>query len=119
MGVENNECVIATTWEDDAVQAIKEWVATLDEEVRSLFAFVPGTMNGRTTIFLAPCGGKKGWGEDRRVAVLRKDFIAKIETFNYDDGSGPFDWVEVGWGEFGQKILRGNCRDRYEEYAKW
>ena len=34
---------------------------------------------------------------------------------NYDDGSNPWSFVEVGYGEFGQKVLRGNCKNCYDD----
>ena len=38
---------------------------------------------------------------------------------NYSDGSNPWDWIEVGYGEYGQAILRGNNKNCYSdsEYA--
>lgn len=120
MGVENNECVIATTWDEKAIRYIKDWVETLDKPSQSLFAFILGTANNKVTIFLAPSGSKKGWDEDIAAAKLRERLIEKIQLFDYSDGSSPFDWVEVGYGEFGQKVLRGNCKNCYSdaEYAQ-
>ena len=115
MGIENNECVVATTWNQEAVKEIEKWVATLDESLACLFAFVNGTCNNKTTIFLAPCGSKKGWDEDEKLCLLRDMFIKQFDKFDYDDGSNPFDWVEIGYGEYGQKILRGNCRNLYSD----
>jgi len=120
MGVENNEIVIATTWDKAVVNDINRWILGLDEDCQSLFAEIPGLVNGKITIVLAPCGSKKGWPEDKAAQELRKSFIAKLKTYDYSDGSSPFDWVEVGYGEFGQKVLQGNCANRYDdrEYAE-
>jgi hypothetical protein len=119
MGVENNECVIATTWNNDAMQKVKDWVAELDDEKQSLFAFVPSLINAKETLFLAPDGSKKGWATAKQGEVLRSQLIELLESFDYEDSSSPFDWVEVGYGEFGQTILRGNCQNKYgdEPYA--
>lgn len=119
MGVENNECVIATTWSDDAMSKVKEWVETLDEQEQSLFVFVPSIVNANVTLLLAPTGSKKGWDIDRQGESLRDKLIELLNSFDYEDGSNPFDWVEIGYGEFGQKVLRGNCKNMYgdEPYA--
>ena len=119
MGVENNECVVATTWSDEAMQKVKDWVSGLDEESQSLFAFVPSLINDKKTLFMAPDGSKKGWDIAKHGKALRNQLIKLLVSFDYEDGSNPFDWVEVGYGEFGQTILRGNCRNRYgdEPYA--
>jgi len=119
MGVENNECVIATTWNSEAMGNIKQWVLTLSEQEQSLFVFVPGLTNGKETLFLAPSGSKKGWDMDKEVKHLRDVIISYIKLYDYEDGSSPFTWVEVGYGEYGQKVLRGNCKNVYgdEDYA--
>ena len=119
MGVENNECVIATTSDNNAMIKIQDWVKTLNETQQSLFALLPSIVNNKKTIVLAPDGSKKGWEEAKQGDALRERLIYLLKTFDYEDGSNPFDWVEIGYGEFGQKVLRGNCKNRYgdEEYA--
>lgn len=119
MGVENNECVIATTWNDGAMSEVKERVLTLSKEEQSLFAFVPSIVNSKETLLLAPTGSKKGWSTDKEGEALRNKLISWMTEFEYDDGSSPFDWVEVSYGEFGQVVLRGNCKNMYsgEPYA--
>ena len=121
MGVENNECVIAITRDKNLIAKVKSWICDLDEDEGSLFSFTHSLINRKETIFLAPCGSKKGWHEDKKVEGLRDRFIQCIKTFDYEDGSSPFSWVEVGFGEFGQKVLRGNCKNVFDddEYYKW
>ncbi len=121
MGVENNECVIATTWDNKAMNVIKKRVAALNERERSLFAFVPSLANAKETVFLAPTGSKKGWRNDRLGAAMRDELISWFSEFTHNDDSNPFDWVEVGYGEFGQTILRGNCINQYTDapYCEW
>lgn len=109
MGVENNECVIAVAWRGSAVAPVKRWVETLSAEKQGLFAFIPALTNGKETIFLAPDGSKKGWGTSIQIAELRSEFINLIESL------GDFQWVEVGFGEFGQKVLRGNNVNCYSD----
>lgn len=119
MGVENNECVVATTWNHDAMEKVKKWALTLREQEQSLFAFLPSLANRKKTLFLAPDGSKKGWSYAEQGEALRNKLIELLSSFDYEDGSNPFDWVEVGYGEFGQKVLRGNCKNMYgdEPYA--
>lgn len=113
MGVENNECIVATTWNYEAASKIKDWVQTLSESERELFAFIPSLVNDKITVFMAPDGSKKGWEAANRGEDIRNQFIEQMKTFDNIDGSNPFKWVEVGYGEFGQKVLRGNCRNEY------
>ena len=115
MGVENNECVIATTWDIDAVANIRAWIQTRNDNYQTLFAFLPSIVNAKYTIVLGPDGSKKGWAESYAGEVLRDLFIQKLKEFDHEDGSNPFYFIEVGYGEFGQKILRGNCINKYND----
>jgi len=114
MGVENNECILATTCNLKAVEQIKEWVETLPISSQNLFAFIPTLVNEKITIVLGPDGSKKGWIEATRGEALRRAFIEELKRFNFSDGSNSFDFVGVGYGEYGQKILCGNCKNRYD-----
>lgn len=115
MGVENNEAVIATTWHDKYADDVWAWVQTLDRDLQTLFARIPSLANHKHTIILGPDGSKKGWEEAEQGATIRETFIQILRTYDYEDGSSPWDWVEVGYGEFGQAILRGNCTNKYDE----
>lgn len=121
MGTINHNCIIATTWNTDIIEEIKEWVQTIKPmdiddttDFKTLFTFIPTLTNGNHTVIMAPDGSKEGWEISHVGDTLRQSFINKIESYNYPDGSNPFDWVEIEFGEFGQKVLRGNCENRYD-----
>ena len=120
MGVENNEIVIATTWNIEVANDLWKKISTFDPEFQKLFVRVPTIINSKMTIIMAPDGSKKGWDTAERGNQIRNQFIQEIKKFDYDDGSSPFDWIEVGYGEFGQKVLRGNCKNCYndKDYAE-
>ena len=120
MGIENNECVVATTWNIAAMKDVESWVEKLNADDRVLFSVLPSLEGGKKTIFMAPDGSKKGWDSAAHGENLRNRLITFLETFDYEDGSNPFYWVEVGYGEFGQKVLRGNGKNVYgdQDYAE-
>ena len=113
MGVENNDCVIATTWDSEAMQKVKDWIGTLNGKEQSLFAFIPSLVNNKETLFMAPCGSNKGWATDAHFEDLRNQLIELLGTLDNEDRSNPFEWVEVSYGDFGQKVVRGNCLNKY------
>lgn len=131
MGIENNEAICATTWHQDSIAKIEKWIdEEVPEEFQELFVTIPSIINGKCTIVFAPCGSKKGWDTDHEAEEIRDSFIFQLEScggIDYDIVDGErveypwnyWDWVEVGYGEYGQKILRGNCKNQYndEEYA--
>jgi len=75
------------------------------EETKSLFVLGPNVTNGYRTVILVPDGSKEGWPESDDGDSTGASFIDFIEK----DESGFWDWIEVGYGELGQEILRGNC----------
>ncbi|MDY6893937.1 MAG: hypothetical protein SVO01_00745 [Thermotogota bacterium] len=119
MGIENNEIVIATTWDNKIIEEIKEWISKeIPSAFQKLFVFIPSIVNTKTTIIFGPTGSKKGWETDIKGEELRNKFIKKLGSYDYifdgiNEGS-PFDFVEVGYGECGQKILRGNCKNQID-----
>jgi len=116
MGTMNHNAVIATTCSDDKAMAIDEWIANLTIEDRALFCTCGSWTNGYTTFILSPDGSKEGWDESKDGDTLRDRFVDRLFKDDYDDGSSPWDWVEVGFGEFGQAIIRGNCRNRFNKF---
>ena len=120
MGIENNEAILATTYNDELVEEIRRWIfKNVPTEFQGLFVFIPSIVNSETTIVMAPNGSKKGWDTAEEGDRIRAAFIEKINSYAYTDGSNPFDYVEVGYGEYGQKILNGNCKNMYsdDDYA--
>jgi hypothetical protein len=69
---------------------------------------------------LIPDGSKEGWAESTQGDETRAKFIERLQLDRYDDGSSSWDWIEVGFGEYGAKILKTNCQNQYSsaEYAE-
>ena len=64
------------------------------------------------------------WSDEHYEAIRRwvdglEPVDDRLEADGYSDGSSPWSWVEVGYGEYGQKLLRGNNENRHgaEGYA--
>jgi hypothetical protein len=76
-------------------------------------------INDYNTIFIGPDGSKEGWPESKTADEAREDFLRFIKNHEYTDKSSPWAWVEVGYGDYGQKVLKGNNQNCYgnEEYA--
>ena len=118
MGVMNHNAIVATTWDDDKFYIVKQWITDLGgdyAQFRCLFAFSGSVANGYQTIVLCPDGSKEGWKPSVQGNELRDRFVARLEQDCYGDGSSPWCWVEIGFGEFGQKIIRGNNKNRYND----
>ena len=77
------------------VEAFRE---SLPEEWRALvIGPVRAVVNGYGTYAFLPDGSKEGWRDSDQGDEYRSQFKA-IFAFRYEDGSSPFDVVEVRYG---------------------
>jgi hypothetical protein len=119
MGIMNHNTIITTTWSEECFDKLMLWVNEQSEDLRNLCVAGDAQTNGERTICIVPDGSKEGWPESDKADSLRQSLIERLEADAYDGGSSPWCWVEVGFGKFGQKVLRGNNRNMYDdrEYA--
>lgn len=114
MGVINHNAVIATTESHKNIDDLKDWITYLGNiEESMLFVFIDCVSNNICTVILAPDGEDEGTKYSDKGDDLRQKFIKYLGSEKYNDGSDIWSWIEVGYGEFGQKILRGNNKNRY------
>jgi hypothetical protein len=102
MGTIHHNVVIATTWDEKRFKKAIKW---LDKNSTFPYTTLDSNINGYHTIFLGPDGSKEYWASSDHADRLRDKFISFI------DHEGFWDWLEVGYGELGQSILRGNNGD--------
>ena len=117
MGTINHNAILATTWDDKRYRAMLKWVRKNVSEDQNFLVVSKNpriTLNGYKTIVLIPDGSKEGWDTSDEADELRQRFIERLTSDNYEDGSSSWDWIEVGYGEYGQKVLQGNCRNRFD-----
>lgn len=74
-------------------------------------------INGTRTLLVPPDGSKEGWGDSDLGDAKRGAFIAWLNDQVYEDGSSPYSWVEVEYGEIAPSITRsgGNHEPTEEE----
>lgn len=102
MGYVQHDIVIVTF---DSYALDKDWMpdvpAFLDampERLRSLVVGpVQSLVNGYITYVFTSDGSKDGWPNSDEAAEWRRRF-ADLFSFQYDDGSTPFDVVEISYG---------------------
>jgi len=56
-------------------------------------------LNGYLSFFIATDGSKEGWPEAALAEKKRIAFCDYIDTFAYEDGSTPIDYVDIAYGE--------------------
>ncbi len=65
-----------------------------------------GGHNGYRTLLVPPDGSKEGWGPSDDGDEARNRFVEWLGAQAYDDGSSPYSWVEVEYGETEPVVTR-------------
>ncbi len=115
MGVVNHNAIVVTTWSDDRANELQSWISQQSERDQELIVRVGSWVNGQHSFFVAPDGSKEGWEDSDEGDALRDRIVERLAVDGYEDGSSPWSWVEVGFGKYGQKVLRGNCVNCYND----
>lgn len=81
-----------------------DWIEQAQREASRIFGsrasgVVPTSVNGNWSFFIGSDGSKLGWEESETAAAQRHEFKAWLRRQEYDDGSSPFRWVEVQYGD--------------------
>lgn len=120
MGIINHNAIIATTWDLKLFEKAQQLAKTLPDRAQALFLWGQEVTNGYRSFVFAPDGSKEGWDESDDMDAVRSKIVEFFSRDAYEDGSSSWAWVEVGYGEYGQKVLRGNNQNCYgdAEYAE-
>ena len=97
MGYMRHHAIIVTSWDTARLQEAHEAARErLGEEVSEI---VPSRMNGYGSFLVAPDGSKEGWADSDDGEAQRDAFVAWLNDESWEDGSSPFDWVLVQFGD--------------------
>jgi hypothetical protein len=72
-----------------------------------------GPINGYVSFCFYTCGSKLGWSEDVKHEKNIEMVIKLIKEYDYEDGSNPFDYVYVSYGDCGAEIVKTNCQNMF------
>ena len=104
MGVMVHHAIVATTCDPQVANDFQGW---LNQQNNQLVTRAKAWTNGYISFAVLPDGSKEDWPESYDGDEFRDQVINRLERDKYDDGSSPWDWVEVSFGEFGQEIVTG------------
>lgn len=97
-----------TTWSDDVALQFRKQL----QRDHINYTVQQSQVNRHTTYFIGPDGSSETWPQSDAGDDLRDHVIAMLEKYKYEDGSSPWKWVEVAYGEDGQRVTRGNNENR-------
>lgn len=73
------------------------------EKAASIFPSVSPVLesevNGYDSFFIPPDGSKEAWPESYDGDIRRTSFVVWLDQQRYEDGSTPFNWVVVQYGD--------------------
>jgi hypothetical protein len=71
--------------------------------VSQISYMVKSRVNGYTSFLVSPDGSKEGWAESEEGDNRRATFIEWLRSKRYEDGSSPYSWAEVLYGDDDQQ----------------
>lgn len=93
MGHVIHHAIIATTYDLTKAQELYRFCRDIGASVN----MVTSNINKYETVFIGPDGSKTGWADsdegDKRRAAIKE----KLKAYAHEDGSNPFDWVELSY----------------------
>jgi hypothetical protein len=113
MGTINHNAIIATTWSSNIADEFAKWLASNLPAHRFIRTEI--MINNFQSFVLPPDGSKEGFEDSNTGDVLRQKTIERLQQDCYEDGSSPWKWVEVSFGEFGQRISNGNNQNEFDD----
>lgn len=97
MGYMVHYAIIVSTWDDESFnKAIEKAKQTFNHiQISSIMSGI----NNYKTFCVGPDGSKEGWDESIGGDSKRALFISWLNEQKHEDGSSPFDWCEVQYGD--------------------
>lgn len=111
MGTFQHHAIIVTTFDYGLSLDAKNQAVQLELGVTDIHK---SSVNGVHTFVIMPDGSKEGWSGSEDGDKARQSFIEWVLSKSYENGSNPFHWVEVGYGERGVSV-----RHEFENVTRW
>ena len=98
MGYTRHHAIIVTGYDLERVEKIRNKIKKKCTTLRPTRVHV-SAMEGYGTFFIGPDGSKEGWPDSDAGDEERNMIINLLRSKRFEDGSSPFDWVEVQYGD--------------------
>lgn len=93
MGHIIHHAIIATTYDSINADNLLQFCKSKNCSV----SLVEASVNRYYTVFVGTDGSKSGWSESDDGDRIRSEIKNKIKSFDFEDGSNPFEWMEVSY----------------------
>lgn len=102
MGYIRHHAIIVTSWDETKIEAAHAHAVELLQgyELSAIVSPVLApTVNAYKSFLIGPDGSKEGWSTSDQGDDYRASFIAWLNAQAYSDGSSPFAWALVQYGD--------------------
>jgi hypothetical protein len=96
MGYMRHHAIVVTSYDVKRIDAAHNEAARLGLDITGI---LQAAVNEWHTFLVGPDGSKEGWDESDAGDHRRGQFIAWLDGQRFEDGSSPFDWAEVQYGD--------------------
>jgi hypothetical protein len=96
MGYMRHHAIIVTSWDNDRI-VVAHVVAT--ELGLSVTSLTDEVTNGYRSFLVGPDGSKEGWDASNAGDAQRALFVEWLNRHRYEDGSTPYDWALIQYGD--------------------
>lgn len=115
MGVINHNAILATTQLTEAADSFRDWLDLQAGPPGRRWVELDSRTNSVRTFLIGPDGSKENWDDSDRGDGLRSAAVTRLAEDDDEDGGSPWAWIAVGWGDYGQQLLAGNNRNRFDD----
>jgi len=98
MGYTRHHAILITAFDDDRHEETCDAIGRIYKSDCYIEA-ASSQWNSYRHILIPPDGSKEFWAESDRGDAYRDQVIEWLESKRYDDGSSPYAWVEVQYGD--------------------
>lgn len=101
MGYIRQHAMLVTSFREEYIQAAHQQARAIftDTFARLVSPIAETVINGDYSFAIFPDGSKEGWDDSDRGDRCRNAFKDWLKAQRYEDGSGPYAWVEVQYGD--------------------
>jgi hypothetical protein len=96
MGYMRHHAILVTSWDEESIRRAHQAAEATGATVTGI---VDSPMNGYGTFLVAPDGSKEDWPDSDQGDRAREELVRWLQAQAYEDGSTPFDWAEVQYGD--------------------
>jgi hypothetical protein len=99
MGYMRHHAIIVTAFDEQNAQRALDEARETFEGITEVTLIVKSGVNAFLSFLVPPDGSSDGWSESGTGDEARDAFVGWLNGQAYEDGSSPYSWVEVQYGD--------------------